>query len=56
VNNTPALGIDRTMPFCKFPEQAEYRGSGSYSDGENWTCSANHKLLEVGQDGTAAGL
>jgi len=56
VNNTPALGIDRTMPLCKFREQAENRGSGSYNDDESWTCSANHKLLEVGPDGAAAGL
>ncbi|SPE19955.1 Feruloyl esterase [Burkholderiales bacterium] len=56
LDNDPALAIDRTMPLCKFPEQAQYAGSGAYNDGANWSCTNNHKLLEVGADGASAGL
>ena len=56
VSNNPALGIDRTMPLCKFPEQAQYAGSGDYNGAANWSCTANRKLLQVGTDGLAAGL
>jgi len=54
--NNPAMGVDRTMPLCKFPEEAQYSGSGAYNNGANWSCTANRKLLEVGADGAAAGL
>jgi feruloyl esterase len=56
VNNNPANPIDRSMPLCKYPEQAEYKGSGSYNDGTNWSCTNNSKLLELGPNGIAAGL
>jgi feruloyl esterase len=56
VNNTPADGVDRTMPLCKFPEEAQYSGSGAYADGANWSCTNNQKLLELGKNGVGAGL
>jgi feruloyl esterase len=48
--------VDRTMPVCMFPRQAEYRGSGDVNDASNWSCPPNQKLLEVGPNGVAAGL
>ncbi len=56
VNNNPALGTDRTMPLCKFPEQARFSGTGNVNDAQNWTCITNDKLLEVGPNGAMAGL
>jgi feruloyl esterase len=55
-NNDATLPVDRTMPLCKFPEEAQYSGSGSYNDGANWSCTDNRKLLEIGSDGASAGL
>ena len=49
--------VDRTMPLCKFPEQARYKGSGEETDAANWSCPANDKsLLEVGPNGVQSGL
>jgi feruloyl esterase len=56
VNNNPTLGVDRTMPLCKFPEQAAYRGRGSVNDAANWSCTPNRRLLRVGPSGVDAGL
>jgi feruloyl esterase len=56
VGNSPANGIDRTMPLCKFPEEAQYGGSGAYNDGANWSCTSNRRLLDLGRDGRSAGL
>jgi len=56
VNNTPSLGIDRTMPLCMFPEQARYSGSGAVDNGANWSCPDNRDMLDVGYDGALAGL
>ena len=56
VNNNPAHGVDRTMPLCKFPEQARYAGTGHVNDAANWSCSHNRALLRVGPNGAAAGL
>ena len=56
VNNDPAQGIDRTMPLCKFPEQAEYRGRGDVNEAANWSCTHNRRLLQVGPNGVDAGL
>ena len=59
----PATSTDgsRTMPLCKFPEQATYIGTGtdqaSYNLASNWTCQpSDTRLLQIGQDGFAAGL
>ena len=46
----------RTMPLCKFPEEASYSGSGDVNQAANWTCNANDKrMLQVGADGAVAG-
>jgi len=50
-NPTP----DRTMPLCKFPEQATYV-SGPVNAAASWTCNpANQGLLQSNLDGTLAG-
>jgi feruloyl esterase len=46
----------RTMPLCKFPEEATYTGSGDANLAANWTCNANDtRMLQVGSNGTTAG-
>ena len=46
----------RTMPLCKFPEEASFSGSGAVNLAANWTCNANdRRMLQVGSDGAAAG-
>ena len=55
-NNNPSLPVDRTMPLCKFPEQAVYDGSGPVNSASSWRCTRNHRLLELGANGRAAGL
>ena len=48
--------VDRTMPLCKFPEQARYKGSGDLNSAASWTCPQNDKsLLAVGSNGVEAG-
>jgi feruloyl esterase len=56
VDDDPTKSATRTMPLCKFPEQAEYGGSGDVNQAASWHCSADPKLLEVGEDGLLAGL
>jgi feruloyl esterase len=56
VSNNPALGVDRTMPLCAFPEEAQYRGTGDVNSAANWACTPNQRLLEVGPNGQQAGL
>jgi feruloyl esterase len=49
--------VVRTMPLCKFPEQAHYNGSGEVTDAKNWSCpSSDRSMLEVGRNGIQAGL
>jgi feruloyl esterase len=46
----------RTMPLCKFPEEASYSGTGNVYLAANWTCNPNDtRMLRVGGNGTAAG-
>lgn len=46
----------RTMPLCKFPEQAHYLGTGDVNGAANWIRPADDRsLLEVGRAGFAAG-
>ena len=46
----------RTMPLCKFPEEASYSGSGDVNLAANWTCNASDtRMLAVGSNGTTAG-
>ena len=52
-NNT----VDRTMPLCKFPEQAHYKGSGDFKAAASWACLQNDKsLLAAGPNGTLSGV
>jgi feruloyl esterase len=49
--------IDRSMPLCKFPEQAHYKGSGDVTDSSNWNCpERDQSLLAAGPNGTQAGM
>jgi feruloyl esterase len=46
----------RTMPLCKFPEEASYSGSGNFNVATNWTCNPNDtRMLQVGTTGAASG-
>jgi feruloyl esterase len=48
--------VDRTMPLCKFPEKAHYKGSGNPNSASSWSCPQNDKsLLAVGPNGIQAG-
>jgi feruloyl esterase len=52
-NNT----VDRTMPLCKFPEKAHYKGSGDTNSVASWSCPQNDKsMLSVGPNGVLAGV
>jgi feruloyl esterase len=45
----------RTMPLCKFPEEARYIG-GPVDVANSWICDASDaRLLKIGTDGTLAG-
>jgi len=45
----------RTMPLCKFPEEAKYVG-GPVDAAGSWVCPAtDRRLLETGPDGALAG-
>ena len=49
--------IVRTMPLCKFPEQARYKGSGEVNDSANWSCPSNDRsLLLTGPNGAQAAV
>ncbi len=56
VNDDPAQGIARTMPLCKFPQQAKFNGSGDVNAAANWSCADQPSLLSVGPNGVEAGL
>ena len=57
VNNIRTNPIDRTMPLCKFPEQAHYNGTGDVDQAASWSCPPNNRsLLEIGPNGRQAGL
>jgi len=56
-NDNQAQPVDRTMPLCAFPEQAQYSGSGDVNDAANWSCPEHDKtLLKLGTDGVMAGF
>jgi feruloyl esterase len=49
--------VDRTMPLCKFPEEARYKGSGDVNDASNWSCpQKDQSLLTAGPNGAQAGV
>jgi feruloyl esterase len=46
----------RTMPLCKFPEEASYSGSGNVYSAANWSCDPSDTgMLAVGTTGLASG-
>ena len=46
----------RTMPLCKFPEEASYSGSGNVYSAANWSCDpSDTRMLAVGDTGLASG-
>lgn len=49
--------VDRKMPLCKFPEQAQFSGAGNpiSADGSGWSCTNNADLLQIGLNGKQAG-
>jgi feruloyl esterase len=47
----------RTMPLCKYPEEARYAGAGNVNDAASWSCLPHdQRLLKVGPNGRQAGL
>jgi feruloyl esterase len=63
VNDNPAMAVSRTMPLCKFPEQAHFLGDptgatpAQLNNAANWACSPHDRsLLQVGLNGRQAGL
>jgi feruloyl esterase len=46
----------RTMPLCKFPEEASYSGSGNVYSAANWSCNPDDTgMLAVGTTGLTSG-
>ncbi len=46
-----------TMPLCKFPEMARYKGTGDMNAASSWSCAPQDKrLLVVGESGKQAGV
>lgn len=57
VHDKPADGVARSMPLCKFPEEARYDGKGDVNDAKSWRCEAgDRRMEEIGANGAAAGL
>jgi len=55
--NCPAADTVPTMPLCKFPEVATYKGCGDICIAANWHCNPhNNDLLGLGYDGHLAGF
>lgn len=51
------LSKARTIPLCKFPEMARYRGHGNVNDAANWSCPADDRsMLKIGESGRQAGV
>lgn len=56
-NDDASQPVLRAMPLCKFPEQAQYDGSGPLNAAASWSCSpTDTSMLETGPVGIAAGL
>jgi feruloyl esterase len=55
--HSTSSAVDRTMPLCKFPEEAHYKGSGDVNDSSNWSCpQKDQSLLAAGPNGAQAGV
>jgi feruloyl esterase len=37
-SHSTAGKVDRTRPLCPYPQQAQYTGSGSIDDAQNFVC------------------
>jgi feruloyl esterase len=49
--------LGQTMPLCKFPEMARYKGTGNVNDAKNWHCpEGDTAMLKVGESGRRAGV
>ena len=48
--------VARTMPLCKFPEQAKYKGSGDVNEAANWSCSASPGTAGIRTGGPRGGM
>jgi feruloyl esterase len=49
--------VQRTMPICKYPEEAHYLGTGDVNVATNWVCPPDDEsLLFVGPNGIQAGV
>jgi len=35
---SPATGVERTRPLCKYPQVAKWNGTGSTDDAANFSC------------------
>jgi feruloyl esterase len=54
-SHTTGTAVDRTMPLCKYPEQARWNGHGSVLDASSWSCPAHDStLLKTGPNGIQA--
>jgi feruloyl esterase len=53
-NNDPRSAPDRTMPLCRFPEEARYAGTGDVTAASSWSCPGNRDLLKTGPNGLEA--
>ena len=38
INDDSAMPIDRTMPLCSYPEEAQYNGIGPVNTASSWSC------------------
>ena len=49
--------VDRTMPLCKFPEEAHYKGAGDLNTVSSWACPQDDQslLAAAGPNGVQAG-
>ena len=49
--------LGRTMPLCKFPEMARYKGQGDVNEAANWYCpKGDTSMLRIGDSGRRAGV
>jgi feruloyl esterase len=60
-HNQVALGADRRMPLCAFPEEAQFSPAGGAvpisTTGAGWSCNPhNQGMLQVGPNGRQAGV
>ena len=42
--SAPEQVVQRSMPLCRYPEEAQHRGPADVLDAASWSCSAAHTL------------